>query len=74
MWLQAAERPGRRTIIDRPLAPHYFSPLLQILVGGATMLFRTGYDWPASIDTEAENRNCGGFAGDRLLHPCFNVP
>ena len=51
-----------------------FSPFYQVLVGGFSSLFRTDYNWPASIDTEAENRNCGGFAGDRLVSPCFNVP
>ena len=51
-----------------------FSPFYQVLVGGVTTRFRTDYEWPASIDTEAENADCGGFAGDRLLFPCFNVP
>ncbi len=51
-----------------------FSPFYQVLLGGLTTRFRTDYEWPASIDTEAENANCGGFAGDRLLFPCFNLP
>ncbi len=51
-----------------------FSPFYQVLLGGMTTRFRTDYEWPASIDTEAENANCGGFVGDRLLHPCFNLP
>ena len=42
-------------------------------MGGLSTRFRTDYEWPASIDTEAENANCGGFAGDRLLFPCFNL-
>ena len=50
-----------------------FSPFYQVLLGGLTTRFRTDYEWPASIDTEAENANCGGYAGDRLLSPCFNL-
>ena len=50
-----------------------FSPFYQVLVGGFTSRFRTDYDW-TGIDVEAENRNCGGFAGDRLLSPCYNLP
>lgn len=50
-----------------------FSPFYQLLVGGLRARHRTDYDW-TGIDTETENRNCGGFAGDRLLFPCFNVP
>lgn len=49
-----------------------FSPFYQLLVGGLRSRHRTDYDW-TGIDTEAENRDCGGFAGDRLLFPCFNV-
>ncbi len=51
-----------------------FSPFYQVLLGGLSTRFRTDYEWPASIDTEAENANCGGFAGERLLFPCFNLP
>ncbi len=50
-----------------------FSPFYQVLVGGFTSRFRTDYDW-SGIDVEAENRNCGGFAGDLLLSPCYNLP
>ena len=50
-----------------------FTPFYQVLVGGLSTRFRTDYAWPASIDTEAENADCGGFAGDRLLFPCFNL-
>ena len=50
-----------------------FSPFYQVLLGGMTTRFRTDYEWPALIDTEAENANCGGFVGDRLLNPCFNL-
>ena len=51
-----------------------FSPFYRVLLGGMTTRFRTDYEWPASIDTEAENANCGGFVGNRLLNPCFNLP
>ena len=36
--------------------------IYQVLVGEFTSRFRTDYDW-TGIDTEAENRNCGGSAG-----------
>ena len=39
-----------------------FSPFYQVLVGGFTSRFRTDYDW-TGIDVEAENRNCGIWAG-----------
>ena len=41
-------------------------------MGGFTSRFRTDYDW-TGIDLEAENRNCGIWAGDRLLSPCYNL-
>lgn len=51
-----------------------FAPFYQVLLGGISGLFRTDYQWPASIDVEAENANCGGFVGDELVLPCLNVP
>ena len=50
------------------------APFYQVLLGGFSTLFRTDYQWPASIDVEAENANCGGFVGDELVIPCLNVP
>ena len=78
------EYPGMETIDSRYLTmaagirggldrEKRFSPFYQVLVGGLTSRFRTDYDW-TGIDTEAENRDCGIWAGDRLLFPCFNVP
>ena len=50
-----------------------FSPFYQVLVGGMSLRLRTDYEWPASIDTDAENANCGGYFGDELVAPCLNV-
>jgi hypothetical protein len=49
-----------------------FSPFYQVLVGGFASRFRTDYDW-TGIDVETENRNCGIWAGDWLLSPCYNL-
>ena len=54
--------------------PERFAPFYQVLLGGFSAVFRTDYEWPASIDVEAENANCGGFVGDELVFPCLNVP
>ncbi len=50
------------------------SPFYQVLFGGISTRFRTDYEWPASLDVEAENADCGGFIGDELVFPCLNVP
>ena len=60
--VRGGERQGR-------VVPYY-----QVLAGGFASRFRRDYEWPASIDTEAENANCGLFAGDQLILPCLNVP
>ena len=54
--------------------PERIAPFYQVLLGGFSTLFRRDYEWPASIDVEAENANCGGFVGDELVFPCLNVP
>lgn len=46
----------------------------QFLAGGVSARFRTDHEWPASIDTEAENAACGIYFGDVLVEPCLNVP
>ena len=59
------------------LAPYY-----QVLAGGFAAHFRRDYDWPASIDTEAENAACGAYHDGVLVHvpphpghaPCLRVP
>ena len=51
-----------------------FSPFYQVLLGGISARFRWDYEYPPSIDVDAENANCGGFVGDELITPCLNVP
>ena len=46
----------------------------QVLAGGFAARFRRDYEWPASIDTEAENAACGGYFDGVLVHPCLYVP
>lgn len=54
---------------ERPVAPFY-----QVLAGGFQWVSRTDYQYPASIDVEAENaRPCGGYADGVLVHPCLTV-
>ena len=49
-------------------------PYYQVLAGGFAARFRRDYEWPASIDTEAENAACGAYHDGVLVHPCRNVP
>ena len=51
------------------LSLHY-----QLLFGGFAARFRTDYEYPASIDVEAENAACGGYIDGVLVHPCTYVP
>ena len=60
--VRGGERQGR-------VAPYY-----QVLAGGFAARFRRDYEWPASIDTEAANAECGGYIDGVLVHPCLNVP
>ena len=54
---------------ERPVAPFY-----QVLAGGFQWMSRTDYQYPASIDVEAENaRPCGVYADGVLVHPCLTV-
>ena len=54
---------------ERPVAPFY-----QVLVGGAQFVWRTDYEYPASLDVEAANaRSCGIYADGVLVHPCLRV-
>ena len=50
------------------------APYYQVLAGGFAARFRRDYDWPASIDTEMANAECGGYADGVLVHPCLRVP
>ena len=49
-------------------------PYYQVLAGGFAARCRRDYEWPASIDTEAANAECGGYIDGVLVHPCLNVP
>ena len=49
-------------------------PFYQVLAGGFAARFRTDFDWPASIDVEAENAACGGYSNGVLVIPCLYVP
>ena len=48
--------------------------LYQVLLGGFHTRFRTDYEWPAYIDTDAENAACGGYWDGVKRTPCLNVP
>lgn len=50
------------------------APYYQVLAGVFSIRFRTDNEWPASIDTEKANAECGGYVGDTLITPCVNVP
>ena len=54
---------------ERPVAPFY-----QVLAGGAQFVWRTDYEYPASIDIEAENADCGVYHDGVLVAPCINLP
>lgn len=54
---------------EAPVAPFY-----QVLLGGFHTRFRTDYEWPAYIDTDAENADCGGYWDGVKTMPCLNVP
>lgn len=56
------DRPGR-------VALHY-----QVLAGGFAASFRRDHQWPASIDTAAENAACGADVDGAVAFPCLNVP
>lgn len=46
----------------------------QLLLGGFAARFRTDYEYPASIDVEAENAACGGYINGVLVLPCTYEP
>lgn len=50
------------------------APYYQVLAGGFVARFRRDYEWPASIDTETANAECGVYIDGVLVHPCLNVP
>ena len=50
------------------------APYYQVLAGGFAAHFRRDYEWPASIDTETANAECGGYVDGVLVHPCLYVP
>lgn len=54
---------------ERPIAPFY-----QVLAGGAQFVWRTDYEYPASIDVEVENAYCGILHDGVLVAPCVNLP
>ena len=54
---------------DGPIAPFY-----QLLLGGIQAVWRTDYEWPASIDVDAENAGCGAYHDGVLVQPCLRVP
>ena len=49
-------------------------PYYQVLAGGFAARVRSDYEWPASIDTETANAECGGYVDGVLVHPCLYVP
>ncbi len=51
--LMGGVRGGKR---QGRVAPYY-----QVLAGGFAARFRRDYEWPASIDTETANAECGGY-------------
>ena len=55
--LMGGVRGGKR---QGRVAPYY-----QVLAGGFAARFRRDYEWPASIDTETANAECGGYVGRR---------
>ncbi len=50
------------------------APYYQVLAGGFAARFRRDYEWPASIDTETANAECGSYHDGVLVHPCLNLP
>ena len=60
--VRSGERRGR-------VAPDY-----QVLAGGFVARFRRDNEWPASIDTETANAECGGYVDGVLVLPCLYVP
>ena len=64
--LMGGVRGGKR---QGRLAPYY-----QVLAGGFAARFRRDYEWPASIDTEPANAECGGYADGVLVLPCLYLP
>ena len=60
--VRGGERQGR-------VAPYY-----QILAGGSAVRFRRDNEWPASIDTEKANAECGAYIDGVLFEPCLRVP
>ena len=45
-----------------------------MLLGGIQAVRRTDYEYPDSIDVDAENARCGGYADGVKVSPCLNVP
>ena len=60
--VRGGERQGR-------MVPYY-----PVLAGGFAARFRRDYEWPAAIDTETANAECGGYIDGVLVHPCLYVP
>ena len=60
--VRSGERQGR-------VVPYY-----QILAGGFAFRFRSDNEWPASIDTERENAECGIHDDGVLVVSCPYVP
>lgn len=54
---------------DGPIAPFY-----QVLMGGIQAIWRTDYEYPASVDIDAENARCGVYDDGVLVEPCLRVP
>ena len=49
-------------------------PFYHVLLGGIQAVWRTDYEYPDSIDVDAENASCGGYADGVKVSPCLNVP
>lgn len=50
-------------------------PFYHVLLGGFQSVWRTDFEYPASLDVEAGNAEpCGGYADGVLVHPCLDVP
>ena len=49
-------------------------PYYQVLAGGFAARFRRDNEWPASLDTETANVECGTYFDGELVRPCLYVP
>ena len=50
------------------------APFYHVLLGGIQARWRTDNEYPDSIDVDAANARCGGYADGVKIDACFNVP